>query len=452
MIGMTSLSSRARWSTAAAAACVVGALLASPGAARANGGNSHTWISMHALEHLPEGNLKELLSRPELRAMLVNGSVYPDGGYVAGDRDYGETAHWEPFVEAYIRWIQGEFDVPLNTGEAAEHVAFLMGMASHGMADQVFDATFMEGARVYDADGWSDELLDSLDTATDVMLVAETGVSYLDILPWVPGDDLSALYRDAFGIDISPSQLDANQELLHRFVLNYAVSTAMDPDDVQRYVDRYPWSAANLMDPTVAGGPPCEGEIAAAYWLAIWDRLHDVSGPQNFVIATYPRDGSAGHPTDYTAPESQVAIVFGSGFYEDQLIAAAEIRDSTGKVYELEKGTQWGADESNLLWLRPTEDWAQDETFTVTLAAGLDTIDGFTTTEPIVFTFSTTATTEPADPTDDPTPHTGEPDVGELPPMAEDGGCSAGRGGAGAAGAWLAALGLLALRARRRRG
>ncbi len=430
---------------------VIAALTPSRAPAHANGGNTHTWISLHALDHLPDGKLKELLSRPELRSMLVNGSVYPDGGYVAGNRDYGETAHWEPFVEAYIQWIRGAFDVPLNTGEAAQHVAFLMGLASHGMADQVFDATFMEGARVYDAAGWSEDLLDSLDTATDVMLVADTGANYLDILPWVPGPELSALYLDAFGIDISANQLDANQELLHRFVLNYAVSTAANPQSVQEVVDRYPWSAASLLDATVVGGPPCEGEIAAAYWLAIWDRLHDVSGPQNFVIATYPRAGSAGHPTDYTAPESQVAIVFGSGFFERQLLDAAEIRDGTGKIYELEIGTQWGADESNLLWLRPTEDWAQDEVFTVTLAAGLDTIDGFTTSAPFVFTFSTSPTTEPGDPTDDPTPHTGEPDVGELPAMDAAGCCATARASSGSGAAALTLLVLALLRTPRRR-
>ena len=60
-----------------------------PATARANGGNAHFWISLEATEHLSEGPLKELLVAPEHQIMLLNGSVFPDGGYVMDD-DYGE--------------------------------------------------------------------------------------------------------------------------------------------------------------------------------------------------------------------------------------------------------------------------------------------------------------------------------------------------------------------------
>lgn len=394
---------------------------AAPEVARANGGNSHAWISMHAIEHLPDGELKRLLARPALRGMLVNGSVFPDGGYVVDD-DYGEMAHWEPFVEAYVRWMRDALDRPFTEGAAAEHTAFLMGVASHGMADQVFDATFMDAARGYDAAGWSDELLDGFDTATDVMLVADTMVSFLDVAPWVPAQEVAALYRDALGYEISASVLDSTQELLHRFVLNFAVSTAMDAGEVREYQEQYPWAAANLMDPGVVGSPPCEGEVVADYWLAVWDRLHDASGAQNYVIATSPRASGAGHPTDYSMVEAQVVIVFGSGVRRADLAGQFEVRDSTGRAYELDVDTQWGAAVANLVRLRPMEDWAEDETFTVTVRPGLTTIDGLTLDAPWSFTFSTTPTTAPPDPTGDPTPHTGEPDIGRAP---SSGGCRA---------------------------
>lgn len=416
-----------------AALAALAALTLAPRLAAGNGGNSHTWITFHAIEeHLPDGELKRLLTRPEMRTMLVNGAVFPDGGYVVDD-DYGEMSHWEPFVEAYIRWIRDELDHPYTQGEAGEHVAFLMGLASHGMADQVFDSTFMDAARIHDAAGWSEELLDSFDTATDVLLVADTGINYLDTLPWVPADDLSALYLEAFGYEVSPGVLDSTQELLHRFVLNYAVSAAADPSDVQRYADQYPWAAANLMDPGMVGSPPCEGEVVADYLLAIWDRLHEVSGPQNHVIATYPRDGSTGHPTDYSMVESQVVIVFGSGIFEDQLPGHFAITDSTGRSYELAIGTQWGADEANLVRLRPMEDWAEDETFTVTVSPGLVTNDGLEV-DAWSFGFATGGAADD-DPTSDPTPHVGEPDVGEAP-----GGCCSTSGGAGSIGLALLAL------------
>lgn len=410
-----------------------------------NGGNSHAWITEHALEHLPDGALQRMLTSPEVRPMLINGSVFPDGGYVVDD-DYGEMAHWEPFVEAYIRWIRDELPRPLDRGAAAEHVAFLMGVASHGMADQVFDATYMDAARIHDAAGWSDELLMDFDSATDVVLVAETGVNYLDLPVWVPAEEVSALYRDAFGYAIGPDELFNTQELLHRIVLNYAVSTAADPADVQEQRDRYPWGTANLMDPTFVGSPPCEGEIVADYFLAIWDRLHDESGLQNYVIATYPRDGAAGHPTDSTLVESEVVIVFGSGVAEADLAGRVTVTDAAGAPVDVTIGTQWGADVANLVKLRPLDDWAADATYTVTVAPGLVTNDGLSLDAPWSFTFSTAAAPV-TDPTSDPTPHTGEPDVGAP---AEAGGCCAASGGAGSA--LLAVLVLSALRAGPSRG
>ncbi|MCB9559735.1 MAG: zinc dependent phospholipase C family protein [Kofleriaceae bacterium] len=444
------ITTSARLAGVAAVAAVAAVAVAAPRAAEANGGNTHTWISLHAVEHLPDGKLKELLSRPEVRAMLINGSVFPDGGYVVGDA-YGEMSHWEPFVEAYVRWIRDHAIGPLNQGDAAEQVAFLMGLASHGMADQVFDSMFVEAARIEDAAGWSDSLLDSHDTATDVFLVAQEGVNYLDTLPWVPGQVLSGIYADAFDYTVSADQLDAAQELLHRLVLNYGVATAMDPAKVQDYVDRYPWSSAHLLEPTEAGGPPCEGEVVAAYWLALWDRLHEVSGPQNWVIATYPRDGSVGHPIDSSRPESQVAVVFGLGIEKAQLADHVQVTDDAGAVHDVTVTTQWGADEANLARIEPLDDWAPDTTYTVTVSPGLTFNDGTTMDDTFAFTFSTAAG-DPGLPTSDPTPHTGEPDVGELPPVADDGGCAAAGGGGGAGALGGAAMALVALgRARRRR-
>ncbi len=403
------------------------ALLHDPAPARANGCNTHTWISLHALDHLPDGALKGMLSRPELRAALINGSIFPDGGYVVDD-DYGEMAHWEPFVQAYIEWMREEVPHPYDVGEAAEYVAFLLGLASHGMADQVFDSSFVETARIEDAAGWSEELFTSHDTATDVMLIAETGVNYLDTPVWVPANELEALYRERLGYEISAGTLDNSQELMHRLVLNYGTSQAENPNKVQDYRDQYPWTADNLMRDDAMGAPPCEGEVVAAYWLALWDRLHDESGPQNFVIATYPRDGSTGHPTDYTAPYAWLDVVFGAGIQEAQLDGHFAVVDSTGKSYELEVGTQWGSDEANLVKIKPLEDWAQDETFTLTVTPGLDFIDGYTMDEPFTMTFSTAAG-DPGAPTSDPTPHVGEPDVGTV----EDAGCCSASGGRSAA-------------------
>ena len=130
----------------------------------ANGQTSHVYISLHAVDHLPSGDLRELLARPDLRDHLVNGTMFPDGGYAIGD-DYGELAHWEIVQAPYLGWLTAQHQLPW-TDEAAQHIAFLMGMASHGMSDQVYDSLYLERARVYDAQ--SDWESYSIDEATDI--------------------------------------------------------------------------------------------------------------------------------------------------------------------------------------------------------------------------------------------------------------------------------------------
>ena len=59
-----------------------------------NGQTTHVWITRHGLEHLPDGELKQLLIDNERQ--LLNGTMFPDGGYAfSPQHPYAETAHWE---------------------------------------------------------------------------------------------------------------------------------------------------------------------------------------------------------------------------------------------------------------------------------------------------------------------------------------------------------------------
>ncbi len=181
-----------------------------PGRALANGQTTHVYITLDALERLPPGEVRDLLTRPELRDPLVNGAMFPDGGYAVGD-GYGELAHWEPLQQAYLGWIRETYEPPYDVGEAAEHVAFLLGLGSHGMADEVFDAQFMELSRRYD-DGWTSGVSD-LDTASDVLHAAATGGVQAP-QEWAPYDVLAELFATELGYDVSPETLADGQGLL----------------------------------------------------------------------------------------------------------------------------------------------------------------------------------------------------------------------------------------------
>lgn len=422
----------------AAALLVVLGAGATPAAA--NGVNTHTWISFDAIDRLPEGELKQILSRPELRSMIINGSIFPDGGYAIRD-NYGEMAHWEPFVTAYIEWMRATYGDRFDRGEAAQHLAFLMGVASHGMGDETFDSMFMKAARVYDAANWSEDLLDSFDTATDVMLVANTGSVFTDVSPWVPAEVVAQIFQERLGYTVSVDTLMQAQDAMHTIVLAYGARNGMDPAMVTRYSNQYPWAAAHLMDEHEAGSPPCEGEVVSAYMLSVWDRLYGASTVQNQIIATYPSAGSDGHVTDRTRVESQVIVWFGHGVHATGLADKFRVSDSTGHVYAIDVHA-WGGDGTNAVRLLPMEDWAANQTFTVEVLPGVSTLDGITFDQPWSFQFSTRPASGPLDPTSDPTPHEGEPWIAPD----EDGGCNA-----GGTGGWGAALALLALGLRRPR-
>ncbi len=390
--------------------------------ARANGGNTHIWISLEALEHLPEGALKDLLSDPSHQQILLNGCVFPDGGY-ATDDDYGETAHWEPFLEGYVKWLRRNFDPPYQEGEAAPLVVFLMGVASHDMADQVFDWLFMHVAEDRDASGWSNGTFDSLDSASDVLLVADTGLDVI-LEPWVPADEMAAVFSEELDYDVAPSLLDSGQDLLE-LVMQYGHDTGLrDPSRVQELREQYPWSAAHLLDPFEPGSPPTEAVVVAAYWQALWDRLHGVTRAENHIIATVPSEGSLGHPTDHTDRRSSVAVVFGYGIDRDgTLDITVTAPGGTQLPVSLSvRGGQWG----NTVRIDPEQDWPADSILTVTVAGGLRRIDDTVFAEDWSFTFSTAAGT-PTLPCTDPTANTFDP--APVPSPKNQGGCHTGAPG-----------------------
>ncbi|MFH2009135.1 MAG: Ig-like domain-containing protein [bacterium] len=367
------------------------------------------WISLEARDHLREGALRDLLTDPANEHCLMNGSVFPDGGYVVDD-DYGEIAHWEPFISGYIRWIRRSFDVPYTDGAAATHVVFLMGLAAHDMADMFFDSLFMRAARGEDASGWANGLFDSLDSASDVLLVADTGLD-VTLEPWAPVDDLVAIYGE-LSYDADDSVIWSGQDFL-QVVVQFGHDTGLnDPGRVQEYREQYPWSAAHLLDELEPGSPPGEALVVAAYWQALWDRLHGVENPENQIIATVPTAGSVGQPTDHTVVQSQVAIVFGYEVVRDTL--AMTVSDQNGGEHAVEVH-QWG----NLVRLVPLADWPADTELTVTVEGGVETIAGVLFPDNWSFSFSTAAGA-PDVPGGDPTPNTSAPS-----PTPDDGGCAA---------------------------
>ncbi|MCA9714639.1 MAG: Ig-like domain-containing protein, partial [Myxococcales bacterium] len=329
--------------------------------ARACGQTTHQWITLHAASHLPEGALRDFVERAELRQMLLNGTMFPDGGYPIDD-PYGEIAHWEPLQMAYLNWIASSQD-PVDAGKGAQYTAFLFGLASHGMSDQLFDSMYMFRTKVYDGEA------NDLDEASDVVFASLTNPAEVPT-DWIPRDELVPLYLDVADYAVDTSQMGQGQLLL-RVALVAVGMGSQNPDNVAMYEALYPWGNSHLLDDAVPGTPPCQGEVIARYWRVLWPLVHGESFDGPPVLATFPADATANHETAAADVESMITIVFSRALDEPALSADQfTVEDEGGELAPFDLQLFYG-DYSHVVHLKPSADLKPDEVYTVTVAPGV---------------------------------------------------------------------------------
>lgn len=355
--------------------------------ALANGQTTHVWITRHALEHLDDGPLRDLLTAPQFEAALINGTMFPDGGYAVG-HGYGEHAHWFEFQSRYRDWITATYTPDPWSDEAAWHVAFLMGMASHGMADQSFDAMYFDWSRTYDAElGWAEGI--SFDEASDVIWASLTGAQ--EVPPKeLPAELFVQLYAD-HGVDVDADTLDDGQTLLG-VALDLVGLLAENPETVRGYQEAFPWGGAHLLD-GYPGSPPCEGELVAGYWQEWWDKLHGRETPLA-VIGLAPGDGHHGLDTDMGSPEARLQVVFARGVTGAEVQSHVTVTDPQGRVLPTTAWVTYG-DGRNVAHLAPQSDWPADTDLRITASGALAAIDGSQLARAVSWTVSTSSP-EPA--------------------------------------------------------
>ncbi|MFZ6183733.1 Ig-like domain-containing protein [Nannocystis pusilla] len=352
----------------------------------ANGNVSHQWISKTAATLVPaDGSLRALVGDPALRQALYTGTMFPDWGYTPGatadEGAAGESSHWEPVQEAYRRWIADNFAPPWSD-EARLHLAFYLGMTSHGIADQTYDAMFFERSRFYEAKDHSE-----FDQDSDVMWAGATGPGEVP-MAWLPTPQLLALFESVVGKTIDGGSM-AQKVGLVGFAIHAVSAIAADPEGLADAEADFPWAAARADDPAIPGNPPSEAEVARRYWQSNWALLHGEPLPRP-VLWTFPADGASGHATEAASIESWISIVFPRGLDEAALSAGQfHVVDSAQVEVPIEIDLFYG-DSSHVVHVKPTSDLLADEVYVVTVDPGVQTIHG----ESLAgwsFTFSTGA-------------------------------------------------------------
>jgi hypothetical protein len=362
--------------------CLVIVLCSAPREAEANGQTTHVWITEQALDHIEDPELAALLRSPEMRDPLLNGTMFPDGGYAIND-DYGEIAHWEPFQQSYLAWIRENLEPPWNEGEASGHVAFLMGLGSHGLADEVFDSLFMERSRVYDP-GWS-EGTSNLDTASDVLFAAEVG----GIVPpesWLPTEALLPIFNDVLNYQVEGTTLESGQNLLFS-ALAFTEWARTDEGRLATFRSEFPWTAENLINVDVPGSPLREATVVARYWEDLWRRLHSPEPWDQPILEFIPGAGTHSHATDATTVEARLHLSFSRGVASESL-AGVIVSDSQGSTLPITVEHHY-RDFSHAVHVFPLEDWPQDEEIEISFPAGMMNFDGVESSAPWSASFNT---------------------------------------------------------------
>jgi hypothetical protein len=334
-------------------------VLLAPALALANGLTAHVWISQRAVELLPPGPLRDLLSRGDLRSHLVNGTLFPDGGY-AMKAAYGEASHWDPFRHT----LRANLPPRAWDQETERKVAFLFGLASHGLADEFHDATFMERSK--QVDRWTNA---DLDMAADVVFAYE-GHKQGPPGPWLPSDAVIAALKQSDGLDVAAATLLSGQTLTQG-ALTGVSALALTPFATWRYRSQFPWAMANISSKTTLGAPESEAQLVALYWQQLWERLNGL-GPiiDRPLLASFPAAESTGHPVDASSVDSRVVLVFREGMKASSIRPdTVKLLDAGGKGLPVDLQLFYGDHPSHTLLIKPRASLPRDQWLTVVLPA-----------------------------------------------------------------------------------
>ncbi len=339
-----------------------------PAHARANGMLGHMYTSELAISHVQTSELKQLLlDHPD---QYLNGSFLPDSGYAAGD-GYGEIAHWSGFIQGYLTWIQQTYSPPYDQGPAAEHVAVLLGAASHGMADESFDILLYDKAAVVDGD------TNELDTGTDVWLVNDRTITYDPPLV-IDADALSQVFASFTNHQVDPAVII---EGMTKAKGAHAVVQTLLKQGHQRYRDLYPWASKAYLNPSVPGSYPYNARLIANYWEQIWRRLNaNVSVDESLIVGLDPAPSGAAAERylalDHTSVDGWITLFSGHGLEGSSLDSnSVRLLDPNGNnvPYTLRvRGDAW----AHTIQLKPDADLSAKAIYRVTVSPAATTLNG----------------------------------------------------------------------------
>jgi len=262
---------------------------------------THAWMAEEAVALVGDGPLAALL-RANLDQVRA-GASFPDGGYATRDAgvpggDFGEEAHWHRFHDAYLGVVRDRSGCgPLTdpTGPCAAEVAHLMGIAAHGLGDEVWDWLF-EPAAADHGELWIPPDLTGvikpggIEAQMDAVAITGHGRGGGASPPEPSSDDLVAAFGRAGRPDIRADAFVVGRERMDRDRADLVAGSPRYRDAIREHM---PWTSANVV--TAPGGIRFAARAIAAVYTTLWARLGGGS-PPTAVSVTAPAAGALDVP------------------------------------------------------------------------------------------------------------------------------------------------------------
>jgi MYXO-CTERM domain-containing protein len=334
-------------------------------AAQANDDSSHLWVTEKALDSLPPGcQITQFMKDADLRSMIDNGTIFPDLGYVpqqsAEASAAGEASHWEPFYDAYAAYIR---NMPGFPGDALPRqvLAHYMGLVSHNMSDELYDSMYIERVDRYDAQDLTD-----VDELLGYALIEGAGAR-TPPSSWIPMDQVLAVFN---GLGYSPDAASI-QYGVTTVALSITGMNAAYLFKIGQAKSMFPWGTAHLFDPAAYGSPAGYAPAIARWWQVRWAIAHG-RPPPSPVLQTWPRDTAVHHEVKASSIESWVNIAMAREVEAASIQSQIRVKDSQDNVLPVDIGVYY----AHIVQLRPKQDLAPDEVYTLELDPGIQDATG----------------------------------------------------------------------------
>lgn len=354
-------------------------LLSNANEARATGMQGHVYMAQCGAEQVQDVRLRAIFDAQPTH--LANGGFFPDSGYTAKDHDQGEIPHWEGYVQAYVELIRETYGPKFDSPEAQQHIAFLMGMAAHGITDSTYDAIFGDrAAQVEPTD------INSLDMANEIFLVHDLPRYYIPELV-VDTQTHSKVFTDRLLHPVTP---DAIADAMGTAKSGIAVVANLLYVGADEWGAKYPWARKHLLDPRIPGAYPFGAKVVTGYYRELLRRLDNNPSADQIVIGTYPDAAYPLATLDNTRPDGKIHFFFGEGLERTSVDdTTIEVQDEGGNViptkWNFFRGDTW----PNVIQVAALEGWKPGTKYTVVLKNTIKSLQGVSPTNPFSISFST---------------------------------------------------------------